>query len=209
MSNRFQLTFLPSGIAVRSTSTLAMAKTSAEADMLTRNSINVASAPSIDKVQCTSDGWQLQLQLNGIVRDHQSPTLHSALGSSGTHGTESTNHEVREELVLALALVGDIFSKVGDLGALGLALEGAREGRGRRSGGSQSGGAEGAGDGDSGPGCRAQAETGSGRERRHRERGGTRLWRWRKVRQREGLRSFPCLYRLMMLCRKFWAKNAA
>lgn len=32
------LTFLPSGMAFRSTSTLAMAKTSAEADMLTRNS---------------------------------------------------------------------------------------------------------------------------------------------------------------------------
>lgn len=32
------LTFLPSGMALRSTSTLAMAKTSAEADMLTRNS---------------------------------------------------------------------------------------------------------------------------------------------------------------------------
>ena len=32
------LTFLPSGMAASSTSTLAMAKTSAEADMLTRNS---------------------------------------------------------------------------------------------------------------------------------------------------------------------------
>ena len=100
------------------------------------------------------------------------PTLHSALGSSGTHGTEGANHEVREELVLVLALAGDVCSKVGDLGALGLALEGAGVGRGHRaSGRSHGGGADGS-DGDGGgswPDRRAQAETGSGRESRHRE----------------------------------------
>ena len=39
MQRAFALTFLPSGMALRSTSTLAMARTSAEADMLVRNSI--------------------------------------------------------------------------------------------------------------------------------------------------------------------------
>jgi hypothetical protein len=40
-------TFLPSGMAARSTSTLAMAKTSAEADMLTRKSgASIVSQPS-------------------------------------------------------------------------------------------------------------------------------------------------------------------
>jgi hypothetical protein len=38
-------TFLPSGMALRSTSTLAMAKTSAEADMLTRNSAEEKNRP--------------------------------------------------------------------------------------------------------------------------------------------------------------------
>ncbi len=36
-----ELTFLPSGIALRSTSTLACARTSAEADMLTRKSTTI------------------------------------------------------------------------------------------------------------------------------------------------------------------------
>lgn len=38
---RAELTFLPSGIALRSTSTLACARTSAEADMLTRKSTTI------------------------------------------------------------------------------------------------------------------------------------------------------------------------
>lgn len=38
VERRAELTFLPSGIALKSTSTLACARTSAEADMLTRKS---------------------------------------------------------------------------------------------------------------------------------------------------------------------------
>lgn len=41
VERRAELTFLPSGIALRSTSTLACARTSAEADMLTRKSTTI------------------------------------------------------------------------------------------------------------------------------------------------------------------------
>jgi hypothetical protein len=99
------------------------------------------------------------------------PTLNCALGTSSTDGTESANHEVRVELVLALAASRDVLSEIGDLGALGLSLEleGAGVSRGGRAVGTNGGGAEGADGGSNGLSSRAQAETRSGREGRHRE----------------------------------------
>ena len=68
-------TFLPSGIASRSTSTLAMAKMSAEADMLTRNSASHASVtvhwPILRtsrgsfQLLATTNGWLGQFELSG------------------------------------------------------------------------------------------------------------------------------------------------
>jgi hypothetical protein len=97
--------------------------------------------------------------------------LNCALGTSSTDGTESANHEVRVELVLALAASRDVLSEIGDLGALGLSLEleGAGVSRGGRAVGTNGGGAEGADGGSNGLSSRAQAETRSGREGRHRE----------------------------------------
>lgn len=114
------------------------------------------------------------------------PTLNCALGTSGTDGTESANHEVRVQLVLALRAGRDVFSEVGDLGALGLSLEleGAGVSGGGRAIGADGGGAEGAHSRDDGLCSRAQAESRSGREGRHREgSGGVAL---RKVRASKG-----------------------
>lgn len=175
------------------------------------------SKSSIDHAGCRAISRQRQLHPNGTARLRESgiqPTLDGALGTSGADGTEGADHEVRVELVLALAAGGDVAAKVGDLGALGLALEGARVGgRGGSAVGADGGGAEGAHGRDGGPGSRAQAEAGSGREGRHRERGGRRGGCGLKggvVVSKGRVEVFSLVwYRLMMLCRKFWVKSAA
>lgn len=133
-------------------------------------------SPLDDNVLALGDRAQINLNLGhgqnvGGSRHVDQELLNCALGSSSTDGTEGTDHEVRVELVLCLAAGGDIFSKVGNLSALALTLELERAGvsGGGRAVGSNGGGAEGAHSRDGGLCSRAQAETRSGREGRHRE----------------------------------------
>lgn len=131
---------------------------------------------SIGHCRCITSIVQHQLQANGNVspaeiKNQTSPTLNSALGTSGTDGTHGTDHEVGEELVLVLAALGNVLSKVGNVGTLGLAGEGTGVGRGGGAVGADGGGAEGASDRDGGPGSGAQADARSGREGRHRRKG--------------------------------------
>lgn len=89
-------------------------------------------------------------------------TLNRALGARGSQGTDGTDHKVRKGLVGALGLGGHVLSKVGDLGALGLALEGAAVAGGAAVG-AHGGAAQGAHRGHGRLGRRAQAQARSSR----------------------------------------------
>lgn len=144
-----------------------MARISAEADMLTKNSAHRQHFNSHSPYSSLFD-FAIQLTPPG-----NKPTLHSALRSSSRNRTHTTNHEVRKQLVLALILPRDVLPKVGNLTSLVGTLEGAAvRGPGSRGvavGGTDGGGAEGAGR-EVGL-CRgAEARAGGSGEGRHRER---------------------------------------
>lgn len=67
------------------------------------------------------------MRILGARRLH---TLNSRLGASGGDGTHCSDHEVGKEHIRAGAVLVDVVAEVGDLGGLGLALEGARVGTG-------------------------------------------------------------------------------
>ena len=138
-------------------------------------------------------------------------TLNSALGAGGSQGADGTDHEVGKDLVAALGLGGHVLAKVGDLGALGLALEGAAVAGGAV--GAHGGAAQGAHSGHGGLGRGAQAQARSSRKSSHcaieKETGGV-----SQIGTTEGggcwsrrgsvVRSFSFLGGDGDLCRKFW-----
>lgn len=138
------LTFLPSGIAARSTSTLAMAKTSADADMFLRNSARGLRQPrplfanaKLAHVPSTSSPNHLLQQetrpkkhlMSGSFIISQAPrdllTLNRRLGTHSRDRTKTTNHKVLVDQVLVRRALGRIVAEVGDVGGGALALEGA------------------------------------------------------------------------------------
>lgn len=123
---RAELTFLPSGIALRSTSTLACARTSAEADMLTRKSVTIQSAPnghpkpprpppSYLSIHSSQPFWQAR----GIALFPPNPWVHTLNGSFSSRGREqshSTNHEILKRPVRSLSPLAHVISKTRYLG---------------------------------------------------------------------------------------------
>lgn len=116
-------TFLPSGMAPRAISTLAWARTSAEADMLTRKSVGeIARSVSVILVACyncrdpsNSTGYPpISSQKDRGIKNRER-TLDSSLGTDGGSQTHGAGHEVGEDLVGPGGLVGLVFAEVGDL----------------------------------------------------------------------------------------------
>lgn len=102
LANRLAtLTFLPSGMASRSISTLAWARTSAEADMLTRKSDRCQISHSSNAVRHHPNPWYIAPRYPssdaGVL-----PTLHGVLRAHGGQRTHRANHEVLEDLVAGL-----------------------------------------------------------------------------------------------------------
>src|SRR5262245_54182886 len=109
-------------MAASSTSTLAMAKTSAEADMLTRNSVaqaQVSSGPGVQIPNCPIHHHHHQLippQAPNPTQPHKKQlTLNSRLGTRSRDGTERAHHEVRKQRIGAAGALGHVLGEVGDL----------------------------------------------------------------------------------------------
>jgi len=153
-------TFLPSGMAARSISTLAWAKTSAEADMLTRKSVvavllaTCSPSPQAPNSSPKPPHWplsvpsqiaslQIFLQQSRFHCQRRWPhTLHSRLRAHRNQCAHSSGHEVLEELGPLLAALIPVRGKRGNFGGfLALALEGAVKGRSRGAAGLHGGAA--------------------------------------------------------------------
>ena len=116
-----------------------MAKTSAEADMFTRKSVqaqNHQQCIPIDTLYVSSapfihpPGHRQRLEAAFQLRSPR--TLHSGLGSRSRESSHGADHEVLENEVAAGALAAPILAEVWDLGrrAVAHALEGRVERRG-------------------------------------------------------------------------------
>lgn len=101
------VTFLPSGMAARSTSTLAWASTSAEADMLTRKSRMRGFWSAI--ALCTAS-----LVFYSVVYNSKESvlkiflTLHGCLCPRCRQESHSSDHEVLEGLIASLAFLAHV-----------------------------------------------------------------------------------------------------
>src|SRR5262245_60256566 len=93
-------TFLPSGMVSRAISTLAWAKTSAEADMLVRKSVE-----SLDTFEKT----QFRSQFS------YSHTMHGSLCTHSRAETHGAGNKVRKDLVRRRRALGHVFLEAGDL----------------------------------------------------------------------------------------------
>lgn len=109
------LTFLPSGIAARSTSTLACARTSADADMLTRKSerngamsVNALEKPLLGtSFRCRKPS----LSAPGKVQRCLPLTLYCCLCPGRSQQSHRSNHEVLKHSVRRLGILAHIFPK--------------------------------------------------------------------------------------------------
>lgn len=134
-------------MAARSTSTLAMAKTSADAAMFFKNSVvglvsltranflalsmvNLSKHRTVSLGPIGSDDRSLAAFLRSRKDMPACLTLNRGLGAHGGNGAEGTDHEVLVRQVLLWGGLGGIFAEVGDLGGLALALEGGLVGAG-------------------------------------------------------------------------------
>lgn len=134
---------MPSGIDARSTSTLAMARTSADADMFFRNSAHHDRQRPYSTTTKSPTG-QLD-PLHPLVwhpisshlfspsppRPEKPLTLDRGLGTGAGDGAHGTDHEVLVHQVLVGAVLGNVVAEVGDIGGRLGALEGALVGAGR------------------------------------------------------------------------------
>src|SRR5579862_929588 len=108
---RQQRTFFPSGMADRSTSTLAMARTSADADILTRKSVQEPARISANfslNPQCLTDVLHYYLPLHlhqGPIGDQlilparRPPTLNCSLRPRRAQHTERPGHKVLKHFI--------------------------------------------------------------------------------------------------------------
>ena len=116
------LTFLPSGIVDRSTSTFAIAKTSAEADIFTRKSTSTECQPTIPiDLQSTipiSTKPSLTISLpspssSPSVRTQH--TLNSSLRPSSRQCAHSPHHKVLEQQITIPTRLRPIMAEIRDL----------------------------------------------------------------------------------------------
>lgn len=116
------LTFLPSGIVERSTSTFAIAKTSADADMFTRKSSNTESQLAIpidpqNTMHILSSPFS-SLQTLFYPPSSSMPSLHtfnSSLRTSSRQGTHGPHHKVLKDQIAIPTRLSPIMAKIRDL----------------------------------------------------------------------------------------------
>jgi hypothetical protein len=126
------LTFLPSGMVERSTSTFAIANTSAEADMFTRKSTNTESqlAIPIDPKSTIPISMKLSssTQLPFPPPSPSMPTQHtlnSSLSPSSRQSSHSPHHEVLKQQIAIHTCLRPVMAEIRDL--VGILVAGAAE----------------------------------------------------------------------------------
>jgi len=101
------LTFLPKGIAARSISTLAWARTSAEADMLTRKS-----AAQICQPSRSPQSQNFPPSLQWLEVEMHQLTLYSSLRSGRSQQAHAAHHEILKCLIPRFPFTAHVLRKV-------------------------------------------------------------------------------------------------